>query len=324
MTVRAPKRFKTRRDQTDKNYLHLYRFSKSSLEWMAEYFLGPECERRGGAVTRLQKMKIFCRYMADPGFQTGVAEDIGVHQSTVSRQILSVMDAFLAKKDLWIHFPTSVEEIQNAKNLWQENKNIPSTVGAIDCTHVPVEKPAGAFGDEYVNRKGFASIIVQATCNAKCEFTSLDVSWPGSVHDSRVLRNSTIFRHLQDTRSSIILLGDEGYPLHPFLMTPFKTPRDDKERFYNKTHAKERVVIEKVFGQLKRRFPMLKYGVRLMSLKFVPADAICCAVLHNISKHLNEPDPNDEEETFEEEIHELHLDEDLNGEIQGQIRRNYS
>nr|CAH7725737.1 unnamed protein product [Callosobruchus chinensis] len=29
-------------------------------------------------------MKIFLRYVADPGFQTGVAEDIGVSQGTVS------------------------------------------------------------------------------------------------------------------------------------------------------------------------------------------------------------------------------------------------
>lgn len=217
-------------------------------------------------------------------------------------------------------FRKAFDEIQNGKELWQQNKTIPSTVGAIDCTHVPIEKPAGAFGDEYVNRKGFASIIVQATCNAKCEFTSFDMSWPGSVHDSRVLRNSSIFRHLQDTRSSIILLGDEGYPLHSFLMTPFKTPRDDQERFYNKTHAKERVVIEQAFGQLKRRFPMLKYGVRL-NLKSVPAAITRCAVLHNISKHLNEPDPNDEEEASEDEIHESHLGVDLNGDIQGQTRR---
>jgi hypothetical protein len=32
-------------------------------------------------------MKIFLRYMGDPGFQSGVAEDLGVHHTTVSKVI---------------------------------------------------------------------------------------------------------------------------------------------------------------------------------------------------------------------------------------------
>nr|CAH7750834.1 unnamed protein product [Callosobruchus chinensis] len=33
---------------------------------------------------------------------------------------------------------------------------------------------------------GYHSINVQATCNADEWFTSVDASWPGSVHDSRI------------------------------------------------------------------------------------------------------------------------------------------
>nr|CAI5832890.1 unnamed protein product [Callosobruchus analis] len=40
----------------------------NSVEWLAEHFLRDKFEIRGG----------------DPGFQSGVAEDIGVHQTTVS------------------------------------------------------------------------------------------------------------------------------------------------------------------------------------------------------------------------------------------------
>ncbi|CAH2011546.1 unnamed protein product [Acanthoscelides obtectus] len=64
-------------------------------------------------------------------------------------------------------------------------------IGAIDCTHIPILNPF-IHADEYVNRKNFASINVQATCNSNEEFTSVDVSWPGSVHDSRIWKNSDI------------------------------------------------------------------------------------------------------------------------------------
>nr|CAI5837955.1 unnamed protein product [Callosobruchus analis] len=42
--------------------------------------------------------------------------------------------------------------------------------------HVRISKPA-QFGDEYINRKGFASINVQA----QEKFTSVDVQWPKKV-----------------------------------------------------------------------------------------------------------------------------------------------
>nr|CAI5818129.1 unnamed protein product [Callosobruchus analis] len=40
-----------------------------------------------------------------------------------------------------------------------------SAIGVLDCTHVRISKPA-QFGEKYINRKGFASITVQAACNA--------------------------------------------------------------------------------------------------------------------------------------------------------------
>ena len=57
---------------------------------------------------------------------------------------------------------------------------------------VPIKKPH-EHGDEYINRKGVAS-----PDHMQCqeEFTSLDVSWPGSVHDSRIWKNSDASRVL--------------------------------------------------------------------------------------------------------------------------------
>ncbi|CAH2013047.1 unnamed protein product [Acanthoscelides obtectus] len=53
------------------------------------------------------------------------------------------------------------------------------------------------------------------------------------------------------------LLGDEGYGISPWLLTPFKNPTTPIQENYKLIHAKERCVIERCFGQLKRRFPML-------------------------------------------------------------------
>ena len=52
-------------------------------------------------------------------------------------------------------------------------------------------------------------------------FRDILAGWPGSVHDSRVLRNSSLFvtaaaKFPGDTH----LLGDGGYPLKRFTCSP--------------------------------------------------------------------------------------------------------
>ena len=58
-------------------------------------------------------------------------------------------------------------------------------------------------------------------------FTDCYCGWPGSVHDSRVLRNSDIFdsasnRHDNFFPNNSHLLGDAAYPLKTWIMTPYK------------------------------------------------------------------------------------------------------
>ncbi|XP_018565377.1 putative nuclease HARBI1 [Anoplophora glabripennis] len=286
--ARARKYYKVRRDSRDTDYRILYRFNRNNVEWLAQHFLGDEFENRGGALTTTEKMRIFLRYVGDPGFQSGVGEDIGVHQSTVSLTVSSVIDAIIRKSNIWIQFPSTTEALEQEKHKWQEKYNFPSAIGAIDCTHIPIIKPA-VHGDEYVNRKGFCSLNVQATCNVREEFTSVDASWPGAVHDSRIWRNSAIFNIMRWNTASALLLGDSGYGLTPWLMTPYRDPVTPEQITYNRCFTRERVIIERCFGQVKQRFPILQNKIRVNTGK-VPSLVLSCFILHNIAKHLNDED----------------------------------
>ncbi|XP_046684548.1 putative nuclease HARBI1 [Homalodisca vitripennis] len=144
------------------------------------------------------------------------------------------------------------------------------------------------FGDEYINRKGYPSINVQATCDSQERFTSVAAEWPGSVHDSRNMEKESCSGYYSRYDGAACLLGDSGYGISPWLITPFKPPQTDIQRRFNRVHAKERVVIERVFGQLKKRFPILGNCVRL-SLDRVPKVIVTCTVLHNVAKHLRDP-----------------------------------
>ncbi|KAJ8941969.1 hypothetical protein NQ314_010189 [Rhamnusium bicolor] len=101
--------------------------------------------------------------------------------------ITELTNKILAKLNFWIQFPSSTEEIKEAKQLWQEKYNFPSALGALDCTHVRIPKTFAIWRRVYVqNRKGFASLNIQAICDALDRFTNVDVQWPGSTHASRI------------------------------------------------------------------------------------------------------------------------------------------
>jgi hypothetical protein len=91
------------------------------------------------------------------------------------------MDATVAKAAIWIKLLQTDLEIDVAK---QEGKTRVAKQVQFSTsyrgTHVKIKKPKN-FGDAYINRKGYASINVQATCNAREVFTSADVSWPSST-----------------------------------------------------------------------------------------------------------------------------------------------
>ena len=302
-------------------YHRLYRFTAENVKFLAREFLEPHEETRGGALNNIQKMEITLRYLSDPGFQRSVGHGAGVTQSTVSKTLKTTLPRIVLRADRWIKFPTSDEEVQRTKEEWYQKLKFPMCVGAIDCTHVRIEKPNGNFGDEFINRKQFPSINVQATCNSNYVFTSVDCSWPGSVHDNRIFKNSDIYQTMAANNYKGTLLGDEGYGIAPFLMTPFPNPVvDPREKRYNKLHTQNRVVIEQCFGQLKRRFPILRYGVRL-KLERVPTCIIACFILHNVAKSLN--DPEDFEEDIEEVDNDPHVPREGEGAIraQGQVRR---
>ena len=76
-------------------------------------------------------------------------------------------------------------------------QGLKGVVGSVDGCHIPISKPINSEEPEsYINRKGFYSINLLAVCDANTRFLDICVGWPGSVHDSRVFRNSSLGRRL--------------------------------------------------------------------------------------------------------------------------------
>nr|CAH7741776.1 unnamed protein product [Callosobruchus chinensis] len=142
-------------------------------------------------------MNIFLRYVRDLGYQTGVAEDIGDHQTSVSKVVTKADHQMIEKCVRWIKFPSTPAYVTEAKSR--------------------------------------DSINVQATCNADEWFTSVDASWPASVHDSQIWSNSKIcnIAKREFQKSNALLLRDDGYGIALWLMVPFRNPNTPAGHVYN-------------------------------------------------------------------------------------------
>jgi hypothetical protein len=272
---------------------------------------------RNSALPPIIQVCVGLRFFATGCFQLSLGSWINIDQSTVSRTSWRVTRAIVDS------FPNAFNlNEQNVKVGFFDRHGIPNVIGAIDCTHIRIQTPqAHHYPDEYINRKNFHSFNVQAVCNSDCEFTDVVAAWPGSVHDSRILKNSDIYANLSSGRIDGILLGDNGYPLTPFLMTPFLNPQFQEEEHYNRVHKRARCTIERAFGQLKKRFNCLSCGLRC-DLERVSSIIVACFILHNLAKQWHELEFDDDDPL--QNIEEIDLNAAVNDRVLrrlGQIKR---
>lgn len=220
-----------------------------------------------------------------------------MNQTTLSRIVSKVSQAMVDHMLLeWVKFPQVEADRARVKLSFQERYHFPGIIGAIDCTHVAIiaprtEEPVRP-GIAYYNRKGFYSLNVQLICDSDLRILNCCAKFPGSVHDSAIWTLSPIKTHLQQLYinrqlGDSWLIGDSGYGLQPWLLTPI-TDADDNtpEAMYTKAHISARNTIERCNGVLKQRFRCL-LSHRVLHYDPVKAAKIVlsCVVLHNMAIH---------------------------------------
>ena len=183
-----------------------------------------------------------------------------------------------------IRWPSSDEEIQKIKQDFLDRGYIENVVGAIDGTHIPILIPEDDHMD-FLNRKSYHSLVFQAIAiGTNLKFIDLYGGWAGSVHDAQVFQNSSIFRKFTSgLYAGCVLLADAAYPLAVWCLTPFERKQQQPlhEANYNFWHSSARMTVERAFGVLKKRFPILKKPWTSNVQQVVEVMTICVA-LHNL------------------------------------------
>ena len=193
---------------------------------------------------------------AEGDFQRASGDLAGISQPSVSRAVAQVSAAIITKKLDLIAFPATARDKANTNAKFEKKFGVPNVLGAIDGTHVAIKSPTV---NEHlsVNRHQRHSINVQAVCDANMIFTDVVAKFPGSTHDSYMFASSGLGRKMEQSGGADgYLLGDSGYALRPWMITPFDqaAANNPEKAAFNRIHSKTRGVIERSFGILKSRF----------------------------------------------------------------------
>lgn len=235
------------------------------------------------------------RFYATGTFQLVVGDTFAVSKATVCRVVHKVTEAIAGLRTKYVNFPATQQQRQDTMNVFYSASKMPGVIGAIDCTHVPIQSPGGNDAEIYRNRKGYFSINVQLVCDHTGYISDVVARWPGSVHDSTIFDHCFLRAQLETTPSHGYLVGDGGYACRRYLLTPLTNPATDAEKAYNAAQISARNCIERTNGRLKRRFPAVKYGIRLRSDHILPV-IVATVVLHNIAAVLGDEEPPDDQQ----------------------------
>ncbi|KAG6605127.1 Protein ALP1-like protein, partial [Cucurbita argyrosperma subsp. sororia] len=215
----------------------------------------------------------------------------------------------------FIKIPVSRRRLIETTQAFEKLTSLPNMCGAIDSSPIKLRRlPADqSISTNYNCRFGYPSVLLQVVADNKKIFWDVCVKAPGGSDDASHFRDSLMYHRL--TSGDIVwdkvinvrghhvrpyIVGDWGYPLLSFLLTPFSsngigTPA---QNLFDGMLMKGRSVVVDAIGLLKARWKILQD--LNVGLSHAPQTIVACCVLHNLCQIAKEPEPEplkDPEET---------------------------
>ncbi|XP_061600257.1 putative nuclease HARBI1 [Cololabis saira] len=240
------------------------------------------------------------RFYAVGSFLEVMGDGTGLSKASVSRSLAAVTPILLRHAQAHIQMPTTREEICQVHQGFHGMAGIPRVIGVVDGTLIPILNPS-LVDPCWIGRKHFSAINTQVVVDHEGLITDIVARWPGGTHDSYVFVNSAVGQKAaREEFGWSFLLGDSGYPLRSYLVTPVTNPATPAEERFNEAHTDTRTHIERMFGRWKSRFRCIHRswgGLRLTPAKSCGV-IVVTAMLHNMAVRAgaDEPPPLDEDE----------------------------
>ena len=216
------------------------------------------------AITEEERLVVTLRFLAMEDSPQSLSFSSRMGKTTVSNIVTEASNAtYQVPKEKYLSALHTKEEWLKISQEFEENLNMPHTIGCIDGKHIRIVCPKLTEA-QYYNYKGLFNIVLMAVCDANYCFTMIDLGQYGSNNDSGILASS-VMGEMFDNVSKIyqssdqdlpyFLLGDEIFPLKDWLMRSFPgAGATEEEKIYNYRHSSACRCIENAFGILAQRW----------------------------------------------------------------------
>nr|XP_025038018.1 protein ALP1-like [Pelodiscus sinensis] len=234
-----------------------------------------------------KRVAIALRKLAIPNSYRSVGHQFGVGRSTV-RAVL--MEVVMAINSELLHRTVCLGDLPTIL-VGFAGLGFPNCSGALDRTHILIHAPP-CQAAQYINRKGYFSIVLQALVDHLGQFTDICVGWAGQAHDAHIFQN--LYRRLQagaffpernyavgDVQMPTCIVANAAYPLMPQLMKPYTGHLDSSRELFNSHLNQAHFQVGCAFGHLKGRFRCLLTRL-VMGEHNIPNVVAACCVLHNV------------------------------------------
>jgi len=147
------------------------------------------------ALTPPQQLLTALHWFGNGGYYHGVADMHGISKATVCVNVGRLVDVIVDH-----HFQQIVRFPPNMSNVASEFLRVgrfPSVAGCVDGTLINILAPKDN-EEQFVDRYGNHSINAMMVSGPDYSFYHVNARWPGSAHDARVLRTSSLCQKFEN------------------------------------------------------------------------------------------------------------------------------
>ncbi|XP_047326148.1 protein ALP1-like [Impatiens glandulifera] len=226
-----------------------------------------------------------------------VGDSLGVNKSTVAHITWRFVEVMEERGLHHLSWPTSESENEEVKSKFFDKTGLPNCCGVIDTTRVLMSSSLDKSNGVWCDSENNHSMLLQAIVGPDMRFLDVVTGWPGSLSDSVVLRNSSFFTLVEESKRlsgrkikitleeefGEYLVGGEGYPLLPWLLTPYRGKElSDSQIGLNKRIYDAQVIAKRAFTRLKENWRIIQGVMWRPDKNRLPRIILVCCILHNI------------------------------------------
>ncbi|CAN0906787.1 Protein ALP1-like [Linum grandiflorum] len=250
-------------------------------------------------ITVEEQVAMFLMILAHSNSARDNAEQFQHSTATVSKYFRIVLHAINRFTKLVIVPPNLSDVPTHILNNPMFHPYFKDCIGAIDGVHIDVVIPTDQ-QTPFSGRKTTTTQNVMCVCSFDMRFTYVMAGWEGTANDSRILLETACNPNNQFPMPPLgkYYVVDSGYSNIPGFLAPYRGytahfqemrrrggPKG-REELFNYRLSSLLNVIERCFGVLKKRFPILKnmcsYSYRKQTLIVIA----CCAIHNYIRMHV--------------------------------------